>query len=333
MLSPTSRILAFLFCIVLLSRPSAAAGTYTNFYVQGHNSFPTGVNKWGSVTGDNTPTAGGFVYQAGTGKITTFGLPGNTVNYATSINAAGSIAGYYYGGVVGATPYHGFLRNPKYTILDAPGAGTDSFQGTQALSINDGGQISGVYFDSNSVEHGFVRDASGNYTIFDVAGGTGVLSAYLNQSGQVAGTYTDTISSHGYARDALGNITPFDVTGSTNTFVASINASGQTAGYYTVAGVATPLQFVRDAAGNVTTFAITGFYRVAGITDAGDVYGAYMNSTGTGFGWKRTSAGVISFFKDPSAGGLGTFPTCVSGNGKVAGYYWAGGQVYNFVMH
>lgn len=325
-------MLAVLFWVVLLPGTSAA-GTYTTFDVPGNAGYPTALNKWGSVTGYSALGTGdtSFVYQAGSGQVTTFVVPGTTETFALSINATGWIVGYYPDPK--NSSLHGFLRTPQYIMLDVPGAGTGFAQGTEAFSINDAGQISGVYFDSNSVEHGFVRDASGNYTTIDVAGSTAVFGAYLNQSGQVTGYYADKIGAHGYVRDTFGNITTFDVPGASDTFVTSINASGQTAGYSTSVGVVTSLPFVRDSAGNVTTFTITGFNGVAGIADNGDIYGAYINSTGTAFGWKRTNSGVISFFKDPSAGPLGTFPTCVSGNGKVGGYYFSKGVAHDFILH
>ncbi len=326
--------LAALLYVGLLPAPCYAA-TYTNFDVPGASgALSTGINKWGSVTGYyDGPSVNydGFVCQASSGTVITFILPGAGATYPLSINASGWTVGYYQDSKVGSL--HGFLRNPQYTVLDVPGAGTHDLQGTEALSINDACQISGVYFDSKSVEHGFVRDASGNHTTFDVAGSTAVFSAYLSQSGQVTGDYVDKVTRHGFVRDAFGNITTFDVPGETGTSVTSINTGGEIAGYYNAAGFVNPLEFVRDAAGNVTTFTITGFNGVAGIADNGDVYGAYINSTGTGFGWKRTSAGVISFFKDPSPGPLGIFPTCVSGNGKVAGFYFFKGIAHDFVLH
>jgi hypothetical protein len=314
-------VITALYLSLALPQP-ALGGTYVSFDVPGSNGSakPFAINKWGSVTGYYVNSSGGydgFLYQV-SGTITTFSVPGASRTYALSISGTGWIAGYYDDK---AGTHHGFLRNPKYTTLDVPGAGTMSGQGTQALSINDAGQISGVFWDSNAVEHGFLRDALGNYTTFDVAGGTAVVSASLNQSGEIAGTYyaPPGFTGHGYVRDAAGNITTFDVPGALDTNVAGINATGQTTGYYNVTG--SPVgQFFRDAAGTITTFTVSGYLWTAGIADNGDVYGLFKAS-GTDKGWKRSAAGAVTNFKDPSAGSQGTFPTCVSGNGKVAGYY------------
>jgi hypothetical protein len=313
----------------------AVASTYITFNMPGSCSagVPTGINRWGSVTGYYAPCEevanSGFLYQSN-GTVTTFSAPKARSTYPMGISGTGWIVGYYSDaeGV-----FHGFLRNPKYTTLDVPGAGTKGDQGTQALSINDAGEISGVYFDSNSVEHGFTRDASGTYTSFDIPGGDGVTGALLNQAGQVAGSYTTQGDvSHGYIMQTDGTITTFDPPNSIGTSVTGINGSGETTGYYSLSGD-TVQEFTSDQYGNVTTFNITGFGFNAGIEDNGDVIGSYKNAA-IYHGWKRTAAGAVSYFSDPSAaGGLGTFSTCVSGNGKVAGlYYDSSGNQHNFVM-
>jgi hypothetical protein len=76
--------------------------------------------------------------------------------FGIAINPAGSIAGYYNDGF---NLNHGFLRDSDGTIttLDAPGAGTGTFQGTIADGINPDGQITGLYIDAGNVRHGFSR--------------------------------------------------------------------------------------------------------------------------------------------------------------------------------
>ena len=336
----TSKLAIFaISCLVLTIPQFAAASTYVTFNVpnSSDNMLPTAVNKWGSVTGYyeavTSSTYSGFIYQSSTGATTTFSVPikGVSGTYPLSINNSGWVVGYYTGG--SGTGYHGFLRNPKYTTLDAPGAGTAYNQGTEALSINDAGEIAGIYWDSSSVEHGFVRDASGKYTSFDVPGGSAVISAVLNQSGEVAGTYnietTGGSYGTGYVMDATGNITTFTVPDSEETYATEINASGQTTGYYYSSGNAYP--FFRDQYGNFTTYSVAGYIVTAGIEDNGNVEAVY-EAAGTDKGWQMTSGGVVTYFKDPNAGSGGTWPRCVSGNGKVAGYYWdSSGTAHGFL--
>ncbi len=324
-------------CAALAFPQFAASSTYATFNIPSAEGpgIPTGINKWGSATGYYTTIAGpyrGFLYQSSTGAVTTFSVLATDVvgTYPTSINDTGWIVGYFDD----ATGMHGFLRNPKYTILDAPGAGTGIGQGTQALSINDAGEIAGVYWDSSSIEHGFVRSASGNYTTFNVPGGANVTNAVINQSGEVAGTYTvemTTSTPYGYVMDTTGNITTVAVPSAEETYVTGINASGEVAGYYYYVGNAEP--FFRDQFGNITTFNVAGYDWTAGIEDNGNVVGTYQIDDYTVFkGWQMTSSGDLTHFLDPSSGPEGTVAWCVSGNGKVAGYYFDSEyNAHNFV--
>jgi hypothetical protein len=84
---------------------------------------------------------------------------------------------------------------------------------TVPVTINDGGEISGTYYDSAGIAHGFLRDAGGNYSTIDepdaVINGqnSGTLVAGINTSGEVAGfyTYTNSLALRGFVRDASGN--------------------------------------------------------------------------------------------------------------------------------
>jgi len=43
------------------------------------------------------------------------------------------------------------------TAFNAPKAGTAGYTGTQAISINASGTITGYYYDASGVAHGFLR--------------------------------------------------------------------------------------------------------------------------------------------------------------------------------
>jgi hypothetical protein len=73
----------------------------------------------------------------------------------TNINLAGTIAGFYEDA---SHVLQGFLRFPNGTLtaFEAPGAGTGSYEGTEAFSVNPAGLITGTDFDANNVAHGFL---------------------------------------------------------------------------------------------------------------------------------------------------------------------------------
>jgi hypothetical protein len=99
--------------------------------------------------------------------------------------------------------------------FEIPGAGTGALQGTVGLGMNSAGAITGLYTDSNNLNHGYVRAADGTVTTFDVpeAGtgpGQGTWPQDINDSGVVAGLYFDSQNlTHGFVRDANGGIATF----------------------------------------------------------------------------------------------------------------------------
>ena len=113
----------------------------------------------------------------------------------------------------------------------------------RSLGLNQLGAIAGIYSDANSVNHGFIRNPSGKFTIFDVPGagtgtyqGTGCFSdcpVSLNNRGALTGIYIDAnYGYHGYLRSPDGKITTIDPHGSTLTFSSGINDRGDITGYY-----------------------------------------------------------------------------------------------------
>ena len=90
----------------------------------------------------------------------------------------------------------GFLRDAAgmFTVIDVPGAAD-----TDALGINDAGQIVGAYFDSNSgVWHGFLRDAAGMITTIDVPRASYTAAYGITNAGQIVGTFQDAFLLHGF---------------------------------------------------------------------------------------------------------------------------------------
>jgi hypothetical protein len=57
------------------------------------------------------------------------------------------------------TPQHGFIRDPTGNTVTfrAPNAGPSNFQGTNPVSINNAGVITGDYIDARGQTHAFVR--------------------------------------------------------------------------------------------------------------------------------------------------------------------------------
>jgi hypothetical protein len=128
---------------------------------------------------------------AGTGSYQGTGCPG----CSSGLNQWGAIAGTY---TDSNNVHHGFLRSPKgeFTTFDAPGAGTDSYEGTGCFSdcplgLNDWGAIMGTYIDLNFVYHGYLRTPDGDIMTVDPLGSVFTWSSSMNDFGAITGYYGD----------------------------------------------------------------------------------------------------------------------------------------------
>ena len=75
--------------------------------------------------------------------------------------------------------------------------------GTEPGDINASGAVSGQYFDSLGVYHGFLRQANGRITTFDIPGactdsGAGTFPFTLNSSDTITGNFCDASTCHGF---------------------------------------------------------------------------------------------------------------------------------------
>ena len=302
------------------------------------------INKSGTVTGyyiDASGNTHGFVRSA-SGQITEFDAPGLSATAAGRINASGQILGE--GTLLSQTnPKLGFLRNPngKFVLIKAPG----TRQQTLPSGINDTGEIAGSCLDSANSYHGFVRDAGGNYTVFDepnaVKGvsGHGTIVSGINANGVTTGYYSDTaLINHGFTRDQFGNFTSFDSPGAGNCAVGcgtaptDINLSGSVAGNYVDNSLITH-SFVRDSLGNFTDFDAPGASQTftSGINDGGEVVGTWSIFQSPARGFTRDASGNFTTFSAPLPN-ANIFAYGINNAGRVTGYYTdANGVDHGFV--
>jgi hypothetical protein len=146
----------------------------TGFQTGCGGTAATNINAGGMILGGYTDNSGNFVHhgllRSRDGKFTTITAPGAGTGFeqGTALNYFyfATIPGINNSGAVAATyldanyVFHGFLRKPNGTFItfDAPGADLTpgDFNGTVPGSINELGVITGYYFDSSFVPHGFV---------------------------------------------------------------------------------------------------------------------------------------------------------------------------------
>ena len=347
------------------------AGTAT---LQG--TIGASINAAGDIAGiylTAPNVAHGFIRIASTGTITEFDAPGagtalNQGTFALSIDAADDIAGMY---ADSNNAYHGFVRagaTGTITQFDFTGAPTTiKHRGTTALSINAGGNITGVYVDANAVRHGFVRtvaNGTASFAAFNVsAAGTsstqGTIPTNIDASGNIAGFYIDANGVfHGFLRAASGTITaPIDApaaatvaAGGGFTFAGTIpvglDASGNIAGVFTDTNSLFH-GFLRAVDGTITTFDVSGAGTTGlfpgtvpiSVNGAGDIAGVYEDANGANHGFVRAASdGTITAPIDaPGAGTTGmiagTVPFSINAADDLTGSYSdSNGTFHGFVL-
>ena len=83
-----------------------------------------------------------------------------------------------------------------FSTIDVPGASS-----TEALGINNAGQIVGFFKDNiGSGQHGFLYDR-GTFTTIDVPGAAATIPFGINNAGQIVGDFVDNAGLHGFLYD------------------------------------------------------------------------------------------------------------------------------------
>jgi len=223
----------------------------------------------------------------------------------TGINSASAVTGW-------RTDGDSFVRTVDGTVTTfaVPGASA-----TEALQINDEGEIAGSYTDSSGKVHGFVRAIDGAFTTFDVPKASDTLASAINNRGTVAGRYYDDAGSHGFVRAASGRVKTFDIQGAAGIIPVCINDKG------TISGNAAAHGFVRASDGTITTFDVPGANggTFAGcINVKGTVIGTYFNGNGDGqHGFVRIADGTITTFDGQNCD---IAPVGINRKGVIAGF-------------
>jgi hypothetical protein len=299
-------------------------------------TFVAKINASGMIAGyyrDTSENSHGFIRKPN-GNFTEFDVPGLYDVTVTSMNNSGQVVGWG-GHVTGSGTWaHGFLRFADGTTVEINVSGAVS---TSPTAINDGGVVAGSYFDSKG-DHGFVRDAQGNYTLFDdpevVTGREerGTFVTGIQSNGTVVGYYTGkTGTGHGYIRDQFGNFTNFDAPDAGNgfligTFPRAINELGEVTGSY-VDIMGEPHGFVRDAQGTLTEFDPPDADDSSAFSsnNFGKTVGLWGGGQGSGGGFVRDSSGAVTTFSVPLRN-TGTYPFDINDAGQITGSWVDAGQ-------
>jgi hypothetical protein len=250
------------------------------------------------------------------------------------INDGGQVVGNY---IDSNNVVHGLIRDSSgvMTSVDAPGASTQQGLGTTDVAINASGASAGSLRDQASAQHGFIRASNGTFTIIDALGSSSTNAFAINDTGEIAGAFTDVSGSHGFVRASDGTFTAFDPSGGTAhvgiLIVKRITAGGVVVGFYTDSSfvfhgflrAADGTNTVLDAPGAGTM--LTTGTQVGDINAHGVIVGGIVTASGvgasTGHSFLRAADGTYTVFDPPEAGSHGSDAISINDSGVILGAY------------
>ena len=241
-------------------------------------------------------------------------LPGSTA--ANGINNLGQIVGSFNTSP-GGNGLHGFLdTNGVFTTLDVPGS--PLAKATEALGINDAGQIVGDNFLQGSGTVGFLY-ANGIFSTILVPGTSFNAAVGINDSVQIVGDYFTSTGQHGFLY-MNGTYSTLDYPGASGTMLSGINNLGEIVGTFVAAGnsseafvysnrVFTPIQF---PGGAIASAAL-------GINDSGQIVGVFTDTSQTQHGFVDTNGVFQIIGSAPFAGGPKLAVNGINNAGEIVG--------------
>jgi probable HAF family extracellular repeat protein len=157
-------------------------------------------------------------------------IPDKPLNSGNAINDQGVALGMAYeGDFSNLTNGVGWTWNGSaYSFFTIPGQSTGNL-GIFPLGINNSGQVSGFYADSQGTNHGFIKDGS-TINSFDVPGADSTYAGTINNQGEIVGNYTVGNVSHGFLLRGTEFVT-IDFPGADSTVLTGNNNHGQFTGY------------------------------------------------------------------------------------------------------
>jgi uncharacterized membrane protein len=165
------------------------AGKYTDIPGPPGNigTAANSINDKSAIVGNYTDSSGvthGFLLRAG--KYTTLDVPGGLGTVATGVNDKGGIVLFYAVNSSGTVGGAITSNNGKtYKKINVPKTGPS---GSEALGLNNEGDVSFTWFDSATLFHGALLHA-GKYYKFDYPKAVQTYAAGLNDKSTVIGGY------------------------------------------------------------------------------------------------------------------------------------------------
>lgn len=259
--------------------------------LDGPDSQTFALNDAGQVVGySNAPDfeLHAFSWTRSTG-IVDLGTLGGPESVAVDVNDLGQVVG-------GSTTNLGELRAFSWT----QGGGLVNLGtlggGSQAVAINDAGQILGMFSSdaSNSDFRVFLWTPDDGMSDLGMLGDTGASAALLTQAGQVVGhSGVDDGASHAFSWTAATGMIDLGTFGGSDSFPAAVNEAGQVIG------------FAHDEDGTPLAFSWTSETGLVELTLGGNSTATAINAAGQVVGWSNLPGDEVTHaFSWTLAGGI-----------------------------
>ena len=261
-------------------------------------------------------------------------VPGAIFTGVAAITSDRRMLGYFRS----ASGFHGFLRiDGNLTVLDVPVPGA---RWTIPFGMNSIGDVVGVFFDSQFVQHGFLWPAYGPFTVIDPPGAIRTNAHGINAAGDVVGHYdvSATDRRRAFLLSRSGTLTTIDLPNATGlapngTWGNWINNrggivgtlfDGSSHGYLldgeTLTQLDVPFAGVTETQG-------------WGMNSQGDIVGAYV-AGGRTIAFERDRHGQYESLDVPElASATVTLALGINSAGDIVGQYVVGGVTRGFVLY
>jgi probable HAF family extracellular repeat protein len=228
--SAFSAVLAVVSLCTSAAHSAAQTYTVTDLGTISGNSVSTGyaLSSTGAAAGtSSTPTAA-IAALFSNGKATNISTLGSNVSVATAINGAAEIVGWnFFYSNPNFDPQAFLYSNGRMTSINSPSVFPS---GTEALGINDSGEVVGTGYISDSHFHAFLY-SGGKMTDLGPRGALQASAIAINNSGQIIGGYYLTSGGAGEFLITNGKMTTLPVpTGASAVSAFAINDIGEIAG-------------------------------------------------------------------------------------------------------
>ncbi len=257
---------------------------------------------------------------------------GGQINDPKAINNVGQVVGGLDVGVHGRK--HAFIWSESEGIRDL---GTLGGLESDALDINDNGEVVGTAMDPNGIYNGFLWTAESGMTNLGTFGGVGCSIYGINNSGQMIGRYRLLgMSNYGFVREADGSLFGLPMLSARSCFPNDINDKGQVVGSYIINGKSHAFYWDGESGVNFIAGKVGPSSEALGINDKGQVVGTIFEpkiNDLVGFTWSKADGLVkMTLSNVESSGNIINDSGEIAGIAETKGFMFIQPKRYNYLM-